>query len=186
MITITVKETLLATAGELGLYDSVSAYLEGGDASGKETVDNLLRCFDTVENELALDYFPLYAEEEVETDTGCVYYSELSRSAVRVVKVEDGWGNDVPFRLFPEYLKTQGGRIKIRYSYAPVKKTLQGCSDYRTQVSARLFSYGMAAEYCLSQGLFEEAAVWNKKYKDAIGMAYRNNPCKILQSRRWI
>ncbi len=183
---ITVKEVVKAAAYEVGVYDNVLAYLEKGDEKGKEDVENLLRCFNLVENELALDYLPLYAEEVVETETGCVYYSELSRSAVRVVKVEDTWGNDTAFRLFPEYLKTQGGKIKIRYAYSPEKKTIDGESDYRTHASERLFAYGMAAEYSLSLGLFEEAAVWDKKYKDAVAAAYRNSPCKIIQSRRWV
>lgn len=40
--------------------------------------------------------------------------------------------------------------------------------------SPRLFAYGIAAEYCLACGLFEEAAVWDKKYKDALTAAYRS------------
>lgn len=183
---ITVKEVLLAAAAEVGVYDSVLAYLENGSVSGKEETEALLRCFNLVENELALDYLPLYAEEELETGTGCVYYRELSRSAVRVVKVEDAWGNEASFRLFPEYLKTQGGKIKIRYAYSPVKKTVNDESDYHMYASVRLFAYGIAAEYSLSLGLFEEAAVWDKKYKDAVTAAYKVNPCRIIQSRRWV
>ena len=183
---ITVKEVLLSAAAEVGLYYKVYAYLEEGEAEGLEATEALLRCFNLVENELALDYLPLYAEEEVVTDTGTVYYSELSRPAVRVVKVEDAWGNDMPFRLFPEYLKTQGGTLKIRYAYVPAKKTVADDSDYHTLASVRLFTYGIAAEYSLSIGLFEEAAVWDKKYKDAVTAAYRSNPCRVIQSRRWV
>ncbi len=186
MSKIIVKDVVLAAASALGIYNVVAGFLEHGDMNGAEDTELLIRCFNMVENELALDYLPLYAEEEVETETGCVYYSELSRSAVRVVKVEDAWGNDTAFRLFPEYLKTQGGKIKIRYAYAPEKKTIADESDYHSYASVRLFSYGVAAEYSLSMGLFEEAAVWDKKYKDAITSAYRTNPCKVIQSRRWI
>ncbi len=183
---ITVKEILLQAATEVGLYESVYSYIEEGNASGEADTEALLRCFNLVENELALDYLPLYAEETLVTDTGCVYYNEFSRTAVRVVKVEDEWGNEVPFKLFPEYLKTQGGKLLIRYAYAPNKKMLNGESDYRVHASVRLFAYGIAAEYSLSVGLFEEAAVWDKKYKDAIAAAYRANPCRIIQSRRWV
>lgn len=183
---ITVKEVLLQAATEVGIYESVYDYLEKGNESGKADTETLLRCFNLVENELALDYLPLYAEETVETSTGCVYYSELSRTAVRVVKVEDEWGNDVPFKLFSEYLKTQGGKLLIRYAYAPQKKALNDESDYRMYASVRLFAYGIAAEYSLSIGLFEEAAVWDKKYKEAVTAAYRANPCRIIQSRRWV
>ncbi len=183
---ITVKEVLIAAANHLGIAASVQAYFNGMNLMDTEEVDALLRCFNLVESELAFDYLPLYVEEEVETETGVVYYSELSNAVVRVVKVEDEWGNDSPFRLFPEYLKTQGGRVKIRYAYAPTPKTLTGESDYRLYASVRLFSYGVAAEYALAQGLFEDAAVWDKKYKDAITAAYRAKPCRVIRSRRWV
>ena len=186
MKTITVKEVLLIAAAELGLYDTVRSYIEEQNETGKEETEALLRCFNLVENEVALDYLPLYAEEVVETDTGSVYYSQLSRSAVRVVKVTDEWDNDAPFRLFPEYIKTQGGRLKIRYAYAPEKKGIADESDYLTQVSPRLFAYGVAAEYCLALGIFEDAAVWDKKYKDAITATYRAKPVRVIQSRRWV
>ncbi len=155
-------------------------------ADGKKLAEALLRCFNIVESELAVDYLPLFAEEEMETETGVVYYSELARSAVRVVKVTDAWGNETPFKLFPEYLKTQAGKVKIRYTYAPQEKTLDGSSDFLLYASVRLFAYGIAAEYSLSCGYFEDAAVWDKKYKDAIAAAYRKKPCKRIQSRRWV
>lgn len=153
---------------------------------GKKLAEALVRCFNIVESELAVDYLPLLFEEEFETETGVVYYSELARSVVRVVKVTDAWGNEAPFKLFPEYLKTQAGQVKVRYTYAPREKTLSDSSDYLLYASVRLFAYGIAAEYSLSCGYFEDAAVWDKKYKDAIAAVYRKKPCRKIQSRRWV
>lgn len=186
MNTITVKDAILTAAAELGFADTVQAYFDGTSQEGEAEVEALLRCFQLVENELALDYLPLYAEEEVETGTGVVPYDAFSRTIVRIVKVTDEWGNDAPFTLFPEYLKTQGGKCKIRYAYAPEKKELDGESDYHLYVSARLLAYGMAMEYALARGMFEEASVWDKKYKDAITATYRANPCRVIRSRRWV
>ena len=186
MNTITVKDAILTASTELGFVDKVEAYFNGTSQEAEAEVEALLRCFQLVENELALDYLPLYAEEEVETETGAVPYSAFSRAVVRVVKVTDEWGNEAPFTLFPEYLKTQGGKWKIRYAYSPEKKTLDGESDYHLHVSARLLAYGMATEYALAQGMFEEASVWDKKYKDAITATYRANPCRVIRSRRWV
>ncbi len=182
---MTVKEIILAGAGELGLKDCVKAYLDGTDTAGAGETERLLDCFNLVENELALDYLPLYAEEELESDSGAVYYSELSKRVVRVLRVADEGGNALAFKLFPEYLKTQGGKIKVAYTYAPNAKGIEDESDYILQASVRLFAYGIAAEYSLAVGAFEDAAVWDKKYKDAIAAAYRAKPSRKLRSRRW-
>lgn len=182
---MTVKECVKLAAGELGIGDSVNAYVDGTSDEGKQETETLLRCFNIVENEVALDYLPLYCEEEIAAETGVVRYAALSRSVVRVLRVTDEWGNKAPFRLFPEYLKTLPGKVRVLYTYTPKEKTLSDDSDFILQVSPRLLGYGMASEYCLAAGLFEEAAVWEKKYKDALTAAYRSGSSKTLRSRRW-
>ena len=183
MSKMTVKEILRETAQLLGLR-AVVAYFDG-DEEEQEEVHELLRCFNVVENELALDYLPLYAETEVETTTGVVQYESLPFSIVRVLRVRDSADESVKYTLFPTYLKASAGKLTIAYTYAPQTKTLEDESDYQLQASKRLFAYGIAAEYALAQGAFEDAGIWDKKYKDALTAAYRARPCKILRSRRW-
>ena len=183
---MTVKECVLETATLVGVGGSVKDYVDNVSEEGLEEARTLIRCFNHVENELALDYLPLLFEEEFQTETGVVYYSQLQRAAVRVLAVTDGWGNEVPFTLFPEYVKTQAGKIRIRYSYTPEEKAIGDESDFVLYASKRLFCCGMAAEYCIASGLYEEAAVWDKKYKDAIKAAYRLQSSKKLRSRRWV
>lgn len=183
---MTVIECINATAVELGIGERVREYLEGISDDGKEDVNALLRCFNLVENELALDYLPLYAEEELVSETGAVYFSELENKPVRIVEVRDFTGQQTAYRLFPEYLKTTAGQITVRYTYAPEEKLLTGESDFKLFASVRLFAYGMASEYLTANGLFEEGAVWDKRYKDAIASAYRSKPARRIASRRWV
>lgn len=181
---MTVKDAILLAADELGVGERVRAYYEGGD-TGKKEAETLLRCFNLVENEVALDYLPLCCEDETESETGVVAYTLLSRPAVRVLRVTDEWGNKVPFKLYPEYLKAQPGKLKIAYTYTPKEKTAEDTSDYVLQVSPRMFAYGMAGEYCLACGLYEEAEMWDRKYKDSLAAAYRSRPSRVMRSRRW-
>lgn len=182
---MTVVEIILASATELGIADDVQAYLDGESDVGEADTENLLRCFNLVENELALDYLPLLAEETVDSDTGAVFFNELSRDAFRIVKIVDANGNNVSFKIFPDYLKAQSGTLTITYAYAPKAKSLSDESDFKAYASVRLFAYGIATEYCLASGLFEEASVWSQKYKEAITATYRAHPNKVMKSRRW-
>ena len=183
---MTVLECVIAAAHEIGIEESVLSYTQKNDASGEAATMNLVRCFNLVENTLALDYLPLLAEDTLQTETGAIYFSELEKSPVRIIGVSDISGEDLAFVLFPEYLKTQAGKVKIKYSYAPQEKSLSGVSDYLLHASVRLFAYGMAAEYFAASGLFEEAAVWEKKYQKAIQAAYQRQPSKRIRSRRWV
>lgn len=183
---MTVVEIVLASATELGVADEVQAFLDGTSTDGERITENLVRCFNLVENELALDYLPLLAEEKIKTDTGAVYFTEFSNAVSKIVKIVDCNGNSLPFKIFPEYLKTQAGEITITYAYAPKEKSISEESDFKAYASVRLFAYGIACEYSLASGMFEEASVWDKKYKEAIRASYRANPAKVMSSRRWV
>ncbi len=184
---MTVKECMELAAVHLGISDSIQACFAGGATSEDSKKGALLlTCFNIVENELALDYFPLLAEDTLNTDGGIVVFSALKNPAVRITKVTDEWGNSTAFQLFPSYLKTQPGEVKVTYTYTPVGKEKEDVSDFNSAVSARLISYGMAAEYAMAMGLFEDAAVWDKKYKDGIRAAYRVQKCERIRSRRWV
>ena len=184
---VLVKAAVRATAQALGIADGVEAFLDGEETEeGKRDTELLVKCFNHVENELALDYLPLLAEDEVLSSTGAVRYAELTYPAVRIFCVEDGEGTSLKYTLFPDRLETSSGKLKIVYSYTPTEKGVDEESDYQTAVSERLFLYGMAAEYCLVEGELEAAGIWDKKYKEAIAAAYRLRPIKRSRSRRWV
>ncbi|MBQ4268819.1 MAG: hypothetical protein IJB97_04120 [Clostridia bacterium] len=182
---MTVREVIKEAAEIVGA-EKVKAYIDSNVSGGERQTEVLLRCFNLVENELALDYLPLKCEETFQTQTGAIDYASLSKKAVRILSVKDESGNSVPFKTFPDRLKTQAGVLQVLYSYLPEEKTLSGESDFKTLASKRLFAYGVAAEYCLSCGLYEEAAVWDKKYKEAIAAVYKAHPPRRIASRRWI
>ncbi len=183
-----VKEAILLAAIELGIADEVEAYLEDGTVKGmgKKNAELLLTCFNLVESELALDYLPLYTEDLIQTFTGRIKYSDLMQSLVHVIKVEDYDGNPVHYTLFPDSFRVAPGKYKISYTYTPDPKEIEDSSDYGA-VAPRLFSYGMAAEFATAVGMYEQAAVWDKKYKEALESYYHATPPAgtKMQSRRW-
>ncbi|MBQ7770475.1 MAG: hypothetical protein IJ373_04740 [Clostridia bacterium] len=184
---MTVKECMQLAAAHLGMEETVETYFNGtGTVDDNKKCELLLTCYNIVENELALDYFPLIAEDTIDSEGGVINFTSLKKDAVRITKVTDEWENSVPFQIFPSYLKTQPGKVLVRYTYAPVKKTSTSASDFSSHVSARLISYGIAAEYTMATGFFEDASVWDKKYKESIRAAYRLQKCERIRSRRWV
>ncbi len=185
-MTITVRNTLLTAAKLLGVDEEVALYLSGEDTeAGEQATKLLLTAYRNVENELALDYLPLTAEDEVITATGVIEYERLAHSAVRVFSVEDEWGKPLKYELFPDRLQTAAGRVRVFYAYAPRAKELADDSEYQTAASERLLAYGVAAEYSLAMGELTAASAWDKKYKEGVQAAYRLHPCKKIRSRRW-
>lgn len=178
-----VNEVVSLAAELVGVGDVLEL---AGSEEGKKMQEKLMNCFHIVENEVAMDFLPLVAEDEVESSTGVISFSALTKKAVRVLKVLDESGEAVRFEIFPQYVKTMPGKLTVRYAYAPEKKTFTSDAEVHGSASVRLLAYGVAAAYCLQEGLYAEAAVWEKKYKCAVIAAYKATPAKVMRSRRWV
>lgn len=182
---MTVSDVMIMAAVQLGIGDKVKAYVNGTSSLYKAQGDLLLQCFNLVENELALDYIPLMKQEILAVSDGKISYDAFTSDVVRIVKVVDEHGESVPFKLFAAYMEVDAERVSVTYAYTPKPKTVTEESDFQAFVSERLFSYGMAAEYCMATGLYEEAVVWDKKYKEGIEAARRLARGGKIASRRW-
>lgn len=183
---MTVRDIVYTAARELGLYEEVMRYVEDISDAGENNAEMLINCFNIVENELALDYFPLYTEEQVYNGTGKILYSQLSKTPVRITKVADSEGQEIEYGLYADHIKTKKGAITVAYAYTPTKKGIRDTSDFVLQVSERLIIYGVLSQYCLAMGFCEQAAMWDTKYKESIETTYRMGKGGRMSSRRWV
>lgn len=181
-----VKDIVLAAAQALGIKELVSNYFENGNTEGAREAELLLSCFNLTESGLALDYLPLYAEDTLRTANGRMEFSAFTYSPVRIIGVTDSAGNPLAYTLYAKYLKTKTGTIKITYTYTPNKKAIGDESDFDLLTGEHVFVYGVLSEYCLAEGMFEEAAAWDKKFKDSIEVIFHTRKCQRLSSRRWV
>lgn len=178
-----VKEVLALAASTLGRDDLCAAVSCAREPEGDTAA--LLRCYNLVENEIALDYFPLKNEESFSSDRGEIAYTQFAYAPVAVCSVKRD-GASVPFEQFPAYLKTVQGKVNVTYSYTPAQRGLEDESSFSDKISARLLSLGVATEFCLSRGQYSEAAMWEKKYRDALRAANIVRRKLAVRSRRWV
>ena len=58
--------------------------------------------------------------------------------------------------------------------------------EFGGPVSARLLSFGVAREFCLSRGMFEEAKLWDSRYRAAVRAADLPRRALSVRPRRWV
>ena len=119
-----VLDILLEAADMLGIKEGITDFFNGDADEYEMQGMQLLTSFHLAECALALDYIPLYAEDELLTATGRLEYSEFSHSPVRIIEVKDGADEVIPYTLYPKYLKTEAGRLKVTYAYTPSMKNV--------------------------------------------------------------
>lgn len=133
--------------------------------------NNLVRCYNLVEQELATDYFPILEVDKFFHVEDKIYYKDFSRKPYMLKGIQDFHGDSVGFKLAPEYINLiknyNGGTFFVKYYYLPEDKELYSNSTYGAEYIS-ILKYGIAAEYCLANGNFEQAKIYNDKYKERI------------------
>ena len=189
---MTVKEVIVQAAGCLGREDLIAALNKTESEWSEEEkleLDSLLRCYNFVENEVALDYLAMKKEETITVESNKINYSRLSSAPVNIRKVVCG-GYAQRFATYPSYIYLPDGWVgqaKVTYDYIPSTKTLNSTSEFSNKgVSERLLAYGISAQYCLVNGETGRAAVWDKKFRDALRAKNLLRRTVSVRSRRWV
>ena len=178
---ISMKEVLRLAAGLLGLgEDSVE------DGENIEQNALLLRCGNLVHDEVASEYLPPETSETVTVKDGFLPYEALSERCSAIRLVTDANGNKVRFHARAHGASLANGVYRVVYRYLPASV---GMEDNLTvdagRLSARVLAYGVAAEYCLLSGLFQEAITWERKYRDSLLSICGRSTAMRLPNRRW-
>lgn len=145
-----------------------------------ETVDLFTRLTNLVIQELAEGLIVMKREIMVEGLTS-VSFSEYGISPLDVLAVYDDRGEKLDFILSTYGVSVNKGRIfKIEYSYMPTNyKLTDTVGSFEKKVTTGLLSYGVLAEYCLTEGRFEEAMVWHERYVEGINKLIRPKNAKM-------
>ena len=162
-----IRDVITLAAQMLGREDLLGE-IPGDTAEGE--VGALLRCYNIVENEIALDYFPLINTERLNVSGGKITFTQFSYTPVEIKKVTNTSDMGVPFSVYSAYLEVPKGysAVNVTYSYVPEKKELGGETAFTERISARLLAFGVVSEYCLATGRYEEGKLWGERYRDAL------------------
>ncbi len=184
---VKVESVVKLAADFLGLRDCIDRVLDDDWGDNDYAVYNgLIRCYNLVETEVATDYAPLVCEEKISCNGGKADYEKLSRSPAYIIAVLDRFGNKVKFRLFPTYFAAADGEYTARYAALPKTKDISDECECAPSVTQRVIAYGVAAEYCVQNGLYAEHAVWDKKFKNGLAAACKQRGGQTLKGRSWV
>ena len=168
---MTLKEVIKTATVFLNLID-VSAYVDDNGATHTSAtlanLDLLTRLSNLVIMELASSYVPMVCIETVNSQDGKIIFANLTHNATRILSVKNEFGYDAEFKLYPEYVKVFGGTYTVEYEYAPSNYSLNDTVGFNDKITAALLGYGVAAEYCVTQGMFEEAVLWRTRYTEGV------------------
>lgn len=178
-----VVEILNIAAELLGRDDWKSA---AASPTSTELQERMLCCYNIVENEIALDYYPLKKKEQFYTEDGEVFFTSFSLLPVNILKVTKN-GTRAGFELFPDRISTkERGTVEVTYCYSPEKKTLSDACEFGDRFPARLIALGICAEMLYGEQRYDEGKQYGLRYYQALRDAGIYRRALSVRSRRWV
>lgn len=146
--------------------------------------ENLVKCFNLVNNEIASEYIPIIKCERVKPQDFKVEFSNLSNKVLQIISVRDTFGRKVRFKVYDNYLMAFASSVDIIYQTLP--DTLLITSEFNSTLPDRVYAYGVAREYYFQQTLFDEADIWEDRFKNSLSVLQRKKSETKIPQRRWL
>lgn len=186
---MTVKEVVAQAMRLVGRDETAERMMNAADLTDEETrlKKTFITYLNAVLDELARGYFPLTCVEDMSAEDGRFAFQLFTRPPVRIDKVKSG-GRQVGWHICADYLVADAKDVTVYYEYAPPRLVEIDTFGYPAwEVSERLVSYGMAAEYCMVVGDMSAAQRWESKYRSEIELLLaRASVHGSIPPRRWI
>ncbi len=185
---MTIKEIVKTSAALLSRED-VCDYLSGKqEGVGDETVpalNTMVTLLNLVISELSATYIPMVKSEQAEISGGKLYYTQLKNTPLKVINVYDMQGREMLYSENALYLQIDAKQAVIEYEFVPPIYGLDEVIGYTEKdISQGALSFGLAAEYSICKGAFDEAVMWHKRYVDSVN-ASRKIQNKKIKARSW-
>ncbi|MBQ7453284.1 MAG: hypothetical protein IJS68_03355 [Clostridia bacterium] len=187
------NDLLMLVGSLLGLGD-VTDYLASYDADNPTTppsnLTDLKRLANFAYSQIVRDYMPLLITETKTSNASCeIAYAGFSKTVANIKKVCFENGTPCTFRCFPEFIKVgyPTRKFLITYAYVPNEfSDLEDEIELPFGLSLTAVAFATCFEYAIAGGLYDEADMWEQRFKEKISSAIRGNREHKLPSRGWI
>lgn len=142
-----------------------------------------MRAINNVYDDLITQYAPFVEEQTFVGDK--IKFSDFGKDIAKVIEVRNSKGDK------PRYLTASDGLLfarfdtyRVIYSYrvAPFSSNDNVVLPF---ISDTALAYGVSAQYCILDGLFDEANVWFEKYKEALLGVFRRTKNIKMSAKIW-
>ena len=164
--------------------DVASAISNNNTTPYQDKVQLLIFCANQIANVISTDYLHIYKTKTI-ASTGSININTIdSNGIINIINVKCG-GRNIDYEIVDGAIKTIEGTIKIKYTSQPTAFTAisNNVTEF-PQVPARIFAYGVAAEYLYIKGNIEDANSWNNRFVSAIKGLQRGKNI-VMPKRRW-
>lgn len=188
---MTAKEIIKNVCIYLGKEDLLaSSFFEhNGEELSKENqkdIEKIVKCLNDVTEELATQYIPILKTKEVELKQGTIDVYAIDDNIFEIVAVKTLSGRTLRYVVSGNKMVCLASKAKITYKVYPEQINADGeAESFGGKISARIIAYGVASEYCFLDMLYDDATLWESRYKNALLNVQRKKGEIKMKKRGW-
>ena len=181
-----VKEVILKACDFIDKQELASAIKEGLVLTEQQQAlkENLLAYFNLVREEIANEFQPIMQTEKFIVKNFKLSFSEFSSQVQDIYSIRDKFGRNVNYKIFDGYIFVCGREVEVIYSSKAENLPFDG--EFSSNLPERIFAYGIAREYFFLNNLYDDANVWEGRFKGALSIMLRRKSEVKIPQRRWI
>lgn len=187
-----VKNVLKNAVNYLGLTHLLNTNVFDGSGSVSDEemaeINTLINCLNLVVNQVASEYFILKDKVKVNSVNGVIYYSQLSNKVVSDILNVKQLDHIVSYVCKADRLETVPGVVEVEFAYQPgqvssINETID-FSNYK--LNERVLAYGVVAEYNFLYANYDDATIWDNRFKNSLSNLIRPRREIKIKQRLWV
>lgn len=188
---MTAKEIIKNVCTYLGKEEILNSSLfeENGQSlteNEQKDVSKMVECLNYITEELATEYIPITKTKQLELTDGSIKLSDIDNNLQEIISVKTLTGKTLRYAVSTEKMICLANKVEITYKVYPETISLEGnAENFGGKLSARVIAYGVASEYCFLEMLYDDATLWESRYKNALLIAQRKKGEIKLKKRGW-
>lgn len=181
---MTIKEIAVTTAKLLGLTDVARAMEDGGEAHVEES-EKLVCAVNRTIRSVAVKYLPPETEQTFD-GREAVDFTEFLQIPISIRAVTGADGKSKKYAVRGQTLFVPREKVVVRYRFLPPFSSAEDeCCYSESLLPREVISAGAAAEYCISEGRYEDADFWADYFRQGI-LSATKKPRRIKVRRDWL
>ena len=187
-----VKDILKKVCKILGKKELVTTqyFSVSGRENTQDELDDLgdmLECLNDITGEIATNYLPILKQKEVSLSSGEIDVFSIDENILSIVKVKSVYGNVIPYKYYENKLQCFLNKAVIEYKVHPTMLTLSGSAEtFGGRITLNALAWGTLSEYYFKAGMYDDALMWENRFKNALMFLCNGKSEIIIKKRRWI
>lgn len=148
-------------------------------------VAKILKCVNLMTVDIATNFIPVKTKEKIEVVDNAFDLTELSKTIFKPISVEKSFHKCL-FKQIENQIYLSDGTYDLTYAYIPQKFELEDDIICFGALTLPIFCYGVCSAYSIIGGTYDEAEMWDSKFKSGILNVCRNDREIVMPKRRWL